>query len=295
MNKLLETALYFRQMGIATIPVHWQQKKPLGAWEEYINELPSEEQLRIWFASRLNNIAVIAGWANLVIIDFDDLEKFEAWRAWANRVDVAQYTMRNTRIVYSARGAHVYVITSERTENAKYEGIDILARRKYALMPPSIHPSGKQYRYLRESEIIRIDKLDDIFPAELKIEKSIFSNTEPKLSNITIPSGSSGGGDIWDKAENGTSEKSIVAEIRNRVRIESLFPDAERSSRGAGWLVAKCPFHDDKTPSFWIDTDRQICGCYAGCTNKPLDIINLYARLYNIGNVEAIEQLRAKI
>jgi hypothetical protein len=290
MNKLLETALYYRDLGIATIPVHWQQKKPLGAWEEYISELPSEEQLRIWFASRLNNIAVITGWSNLVIIDFDDLEKFEVWRTWANGIKAAQYVRRGTRIVYSARGAHVYIITAERTENAKYEGIDILAQRKYALMPPSIHPSGKQYRYLRESEIIRIDKLDDIFPAELKIEKATPSYTEPKLSSITIPAS----GDLWDKAESGYSEKSIVTEIRNRIRIESLFPDAERSSR-AGWLVVRCPFHDDKMPSFWIDTNRQICGCYAGCTNRPLDIINLYARLYNIGNAEAIEQLRMKI
>jgi len=291
MNKLLETALYYRDLGIATIPVHWQQKKPLGAWEEYISELPSEEQLRIWFASRLNNIAVITGWSNLVIIDFDDLEKFEIWRDWADGVKAAQYVRRGTRIVYSARGAHVYIITEERTENAKYEGIDILAQRKYALTPPSIHPSGKQYRYLRESEIIRIDKLDDIFPAELKIEKAAPSYTEPKLSSMTIPTG----GDLWDKAESGYSEKSIVAEIRSRVRIESLFPDAERSSRGAGWLVARCPFHDDKMPSFWIDTNRQICGCYAGCTDRPLDIINLYARLYNIGNAEAIEQLRTRI
>ena len=57
------------------------------------------------------------------------------------------------------------------------------------------------------------------------------------------------------------------------------------------WLRCPCPLHDDAEPSFWIDTRDQVCGCFAGCTSKPLDVINLYARLCGLNNREAIFQL----
>ena len=44
-------------------------------------------------------------------------------------------------------------------------------------------------------------------------------------------------------------------------------------------------------PSFWIDTTRQLCGCHAGCTPKPLDVIDLFARICSLGNDEAIRVL----
>jgi hypothetical protein len=45
----------------------------------------------------------------------------------------------------------------------------------------------------------------------------------------------------------------------------------------------------------WVDTGRQICGCYAGCTPKPLDVIDLYARMQGITTKEAIHELRTRI
>ena len=41
----------------------------------------------------------------------------------------------------------------------------------------------------------------------------------------------------------------------------------------------------------WVDTARGICGCYAGCTPKPFDVIDLYARLHGLDNRDAIKQL----
>ena len=55
-------------------------------------------------------------------------------------------------------------------------------------------------------------------------------------------------------------------------------------------MMIQCPFHDDKTPSFWIDTQRGLCGCHT-CGMKPLDVINLFARLNQVSNQEAIREL----
>ncbi len=46
-----------------------------------------------------------------------------------------------------------------------------------------------------------------------------------------------------------------------------------------------------ENPSFWVDTKAQLCGCFSGCTNVPLDAINLYARLHGISNVAAIKEM----
>jgi len=59
------------------------------------------------------------------------------------------------------------------------------------------------------------------------------------------------------------------------------------------FVPAHCPFHDDKEPSFWIDTDRNLWGCHA-CGVRG-DVINLYARLKGLTNTEAIREMRSTL
>jgi len=81
-----------------------------------------------------------------------------------------------------------------------------------------------------------------------------------------------------------------LEQIKERYKIEDMLPDVVMYS-GSHWGVTKCPFHDDENPSFWVDTKAQLCGCFSGCTNVPLDAINLYARLHGISNVAAIKEM----
>ena len=84
--------------------------------------------------------------------------------------------------------------------------------------------------------------------------------------------------------------KKTLRSDKNRHKIEDFIPVSMRT--GANYYVAKCPFHDDQRASMWVDTAKQICGCYAGCSGQtPWDIINLFARLHNVSNNEAIDQL----
>ncbi len=61
--------------------------------------------------------------------------------------------------------------------------------------------------------------------------------------------------------------------------------DAELTSRGvkligqAPKLKAKCPFHEDKTPSLSLDLDRGLWNCHAGCGGGS--VIDLIARFEN--------------
>jgi len=66
-----------------------------------------------------------------------------------------------------------------------------------------------------------------------------------------------------------------------------MFPKVHKTSSDGRWLATLCPFHDDKSPSAWIDTRRQLFGCNA-CNFKPMDAINLYARLHGMSDSNAV-------
>ena len=70
---------------------------------------------------------------------------------------------------------------------------------------------------------------------------------------------------------------------------KELLPDGELKNNESWHL---CPFHEDKNPSFSINIETGKYHCF-GCGEKG-DIINLYARLNNTTDAEAIKELKAK-
>jgi DNA primase len=72
---------------------------------------------------------------------------------------------------------------------------------------------------------------------------------------------------------------------------------------GQGWYIGRCPFHQppDDPPNkrrFWVNPDKGICGCFVPrcqAGRPPMDVINFYARLQNISNGRAVEELAKRI
>lgn len=293
MNDLQKEARYWQQQKVAVIPIAWKRKNPEIEWLRHVEFLPTSLEIRSWFATRLHNIAVVTGWENLVVIDFDDGAKFEEWRQWADSSNIREFALK-TRIVKSTRGAHVYAYTERACGNMKLDGIDILADRKYVLAPPSIHPSGINYEFINEADPVAIESIESVLPVAW-LENAVESKRYDP--SIAIPSGAVAlSQDDYlrvagaDKTIAGNS-RTLIAEIKSLHRIEDMFSNVHQS-KNARWLMTKCPFHDDVHDSFWIDVDAQLCGCFAGCTKRSLDVIGLYARINNISNGEAIERLR---
>ncbi|MHC1730458.1 MAG: bifunctional DNA primase/polymerase, partial [Bacteroidales bacterium] len=249
---------------------------PDHSWEAYWDRLPSTTELSCWFQSSLINIAVVVG-NGLVVIDFDVQEVFDYW--------YSMYPIK-TYMVKTRRGMHVYLKTRQPANNYHSELLDIKAERGYVLTPPSIHPSGYQYQVFMQSELLEIETLEDILPVIFTPEPE---KVQAKVDSI-LPD------DPWAIAENADVERQArsVGEVRASINILKFFPHAEQSSRDGRWWVTLCPFHNDKRPSFWIDTKRQICGCRK-CNIKEMDVIDLYARLNNLSNRDAIKTLAGKI
>jgi hypothetical protein len=290
----MTTHIDFLRSGIAIIPVRYKDKRPDAkllpagpdgspTWEPYKTTLPSEADLQHWFA-RPENYGVVTGWKGLLVLDFDDASEYSKWRLWASkRGGIARLVAETAFQVQTSRGVHVYVRSTTPGANRKLGKIDI-KYRGYVLGPGSIHPTGIEYRALKDALIFPlIENLSDILPAELLVQPTTVA-TQP----VTVLSS-----DPWQSAMNVAPQvkAGAVEKIKQSLRIQDFFSDLRPTSRDGRWFMTICPFHDDHHPSFWIDTQQQICGCHKHCIDKPLDAINLFARLHGLDNSEAIRIL----
>lgn len=300
MGRVLETAKKWVSLGISVIPIGYRSKQPKVKWLPYTEQLPTQNELDNWFASDLTNIGIITGWKNLCIIDFDDMDVFMDWYTWATaKGGKAREVALNARMHKSARGVHIYIL-SDKAENMKLPKIDILANRKYALLPPSIHPSGTAYTVYRDALPMPVHSLYDVLPKSLldaayASKTASASHTLSKQSATDIDVSDSIDFDPWKLAGKEVPSESLVALIKQQIHITDILSNQTFEKSTNGWLMAQCPLHDDRNPSMWINAKNTLCGCNAGCTPLPLDVINLYARMHGIDNITAIKELAKQL
>jgi len=289
----------FLNAGISIIPVKYRDKRPDASqlprdaddkptWEPFKTTLPSADDLHRWFA-KPNNYGVICGWKNLLVLDFDDAGEYSKWRLWASRVGgQPRFIAENAFQVTTSRGVHVYLRCETPGANRKAGKIDI-KYRGYVLGPGSVHPSGVIYRALKSALIFPlIHLLSDVLPGEILTLATPDNVRAPAIVRAADP---------WVSAMQTQPAlgNGVVEKIKKTLRIEDNFIQKSQTSADGRWYITRCPLHDDHKPSFWIDTEQQICGCFSGCTPKPLDVIGLHARMYGLDNSEAIRVLASMV
>jgi len=293
MDKLAFAQLFVK-MGIAVIPLRHRGKEPAsnlmgGTWELYKTTLATEYQVTNWLYSGWQNYGVIAGWNNLAILDFDDMHAFAMWLDYYATLNKHVEVLPMPFMVQTARGAHVYVTMPTGGNNQKRHGVDV-KYHGYCVGPGSTHPSGAIYTAMNTDIVFPVVwDLETILPLEL------FPCVAPSVSVGKIegkfevaPQDTEY--DPFAAASQQVTDIDLITKVKQSVRIEALFPDAYKTSGDGRWLACKCIFHDDNKPSAWIDTRRQLYGCQV-CGMKPLDAINLYARMNNMSESMAVTAL----
>ena len=252
--------------------------------------MPTEEEIRVWFSKQHLNLALVTGHQGLTVLDFDDALAYSRWLRWcAKRQLYAQVVARKTYRVRTSRGMHVYtrLPAGTRTRALRDSGLDIKSQGGYVLAPPSVHPSGAEYMAVQpNAPILSIQVLSDVLPAEVLVDE------EPRPSGVQLPKvRPPTTDDPWVAAEQPDHGDSVVEKIKGGLTLEEFFPLRTKPAQGGRYWMTRCPFHDDKNPSMWLDLEVQRCGCFAGCTDKAIDVIDLYARLNDLSNAEAIRVL----
>ena len=78
-------------------------------------------------------------------------------------------------------------------------------------------------------------------------------------------------------------------EVRERVDFKAVLEETLRLQVRGDRAVAKCPFHDDRLPSFAADLKRKVWTCHAGCGGG--DLFSFVMKRDDLTFTEAIRAL----
>jgi len=156
MNETLEYALFYVSYDLSVIPLKPGEKVPIVRWEKYQQEAPTIDEIRKWFEGANNNIAIVCGKVsgNLVVIDFDDTEIYEKFMKEIESDAELKDIIESTWLVKTGKGYHIYIrVDSDKpVKIGKMAKVDIKGEGGYVVAPPSLHPSGKRYEFVRFSK-----------------------------------------------------------------------------------------------------------------------------------------------
>jgi hypothetical protein len=145
-----KAALAYLERGWSVIPTVEKAKRPAIPWKRYQSKLVSEKTLRGWFRrSPEDNVSIVTGaLSGLVVIDVDPRHGGnESLKELESAHGALPETMES---VTGGGGRHLYFRHpggSVHNRTNIEPGIDLRGDGGCIVAPPSIHPSGKRYRW----------------------------------------------------------------------------------------------------------------------------------------------------
>lgn len=155
----ISTFSTLRELGFSVFPLQARSKKPAGSWKEYQSVPATAAQCAAWeTAYRYNpyNIGIATGEiSNCFVLDIDGEQGQETLAKL-----IAQYgELPETVTVKTGRGFHYYFqhprycsmhnLAGRDAYGNLLPGIDLRAGGGYVVAPPSIHPNGSSYEWVK--------------------------------------------------------------------------------------------------------------------------------------------------
>ena len=83
--------------------------------------------------------------------------------------------------------------------------------------------------------------------------------------------------------------KDVIEEVKSRSDIVKVISDYIKVQQSGANFKGLCPFHGEKTPSFYINSSKQIYKCF-GC-GEGGDVINFIMKMENLEFMDAVKLL----
>lgn len=235
---MLNHALKYLRMGLSVIPLQPRGKDPLISWKKYQEILPMDNDIRSWWSTwPFANIGIVTGTVSgIAIVDLDGPEGMS---------QASLMKLSSSVISLTGNGKHLWYRNpvGVTVQNAVRicPGMDIRGEGGYIVAPPSIHESGRRYRWLNPLILSKLGA----FPMTLL-------NVQPVKPNETYSKS-----DSWiAEALNGMAIGNIddtLFTLCSRLRADNysandalvlLRPHAERAGATPGHL-------EDKIENVW--------------------------------------------
>src|SRR5688572_22642398 len=178
----LSSALSYLGQRLSVLPIMQRDKKPVAgfSWEPFQKTLPTIDQVNTWFDDANVNIAIITGGVSrLLAFDIDGTTaKSYVDYVIQNKIchDTKNAIADTVWIQTGGGGFHLLVRynpaefeqdtrTANEIKNAVlwrgkdgHSEIRLKSDGGYIVAPPSIHPSGSQYRFLKGTKIVELSR-----------------------------------------------------------------------------------------------------------------------------------------
>lgn len=191
---MLSHAKRYLSLGLSVIPLRTRGKEPLIDWKKYQTTLPTIAELTQWWTKWPDaNLGIITGMISaVVVVDLDGPEGIASGQRLGLKSSVVSLT---------GDGKHLFFKYSEGICNSASqlaEKVDVRGEGGYVVMPPSIHPNGRRYRFL--NPLNALEQLPD-FPVGLLRAPAENSNTVKSESWIS---------EALEEIKNGHTHNTLV-------------------------------------------------------------------------------------
>ena len=149
-SSIEKAALEYLDRGWSIIPVRERAKRPAIPWKAYQAQCASEDTVHEWFQRHpKRNLAIVTGaLSGLIVLDIDPRH--------GGKESLRRLERENGRLpktvesITGGGGRHLYFahpggVVRNRTNIES--GIDLRGDGGCIVAPPSVHPSGKPYRW----------------------------------------------------------------------------------------------------------------------------------------------------
>ena len=159
---VLEAAKIYLAHTWSVIPIHAKTKIPLVRWKRHQTELPTIKEWEGWYKTFGDcNIALICGkLSGVFAIDFDNQAALEYYKATYDpdvEMTMCQKTPHGMHALFRSGNTRIPLI------QPVLEKTDLKGEGSYTVIEPSVHPSGKPYKWINLSPLT--DGTDDILDA----------------------------------------------------------------------------------------------------------------------------------